>query len=529
MKTLKNLQVRTVNATIMMVVVLIMSVFTSCSDNIDEALVPESLQQTKQELPDYAVLFYGHGGMMMSLDVDICRNIYDCYTADPSSYDNVKVAVQYKWSPSYNLLYSFMIGHLTTDTLMTSKEEKAFVKTHAQRATRFILDPAQKGRDYAPKEFCYGPKQLLESPLYGEEGFDSSHPDSLRNFINWAVKACPAKRYVLVISSHGAGYCPDIDDEFRFKGNNIPNVPTKGVMPDANTEKQMSVPELKAALQSADKRMDAVFFDACLMNMMEVVYELHDVTDYVVASTFPVPAKGGDFKTLINELGKGYHLERALGNFCRANGESWTNLYKGWNAPRENFDQSVIRTSGLPEYAAKVKDFTNRLVDAYKNGGDDVKRKIDVCTATAIKIENMDPYYEFHSYLETLQMAVPQYFPQGCYESLNEAFKNCLVERVTSPRLKNEGFEMGVSVLLAHEGTYELYGWKRSDNGEWRINKRISKSPDFLDTYEQLAWDRATGWSRWLLLNRQEPNQFSLLDATLQKDDVVKFDLPKEK
>jgi hypothetical protein len=28
------------------------------------------------------------------------------------------------------------------------------------------------------------------------------------------------------------------------------------------------------------------------------------------------------------------------------------------------------------------------------------------------------------------------------------------------------------------------------------------------DTYEQLAFDRAVGWSRWLRLNQQWPNLF---------------------
>lgn len=35
--------------------------------------------------------------------------------------------------------------------------------------------------------------------------------------------------------------------------------------------------------------------------------------------------------------------------------------------------------------------------------------------------------------------------------------------------------------------------------------------PD-MNIYKELEWDKATGWSRWLLLNKQKPNGFDYLD-----------------
>ena len=42
--------------------------------------------------------------------------------------------------------------------------------------------------------------------IYGPKNCDIAHADSVTNFINWAVKACPAKHYVLIVSDHGGGY-----------------------------------------------------------------------------------------------------------------------------------------------------------------------------------------------------------------------------------------------------------------------------------------------------------------------------------
>ena len=79
----------------LLMTVILSSAFTACTDTSDNPVSPTP--QPPAELAEYAVLFYGHGSMSPSLDFDILKNIYDCYTAEAASYDKVKVAVQYKW------------------------------------------------------------------------------------------------------------------------------------------------------------------------------------------------------------------------------------------------------------------------------------------------------------------------------------------------------------------------------------------------------------------------------------------------
>lgn len=96
------------------------------------------------------------------------------------------------------------------------------------------------------------------------------------------------------------------------------------------------------------------------------------------------------------------------------------------------------------------------------------------------------------------------------------------------------------SVLLGFQGTYSIAFWNTdeqtgaqtpyamkvyADDGEIHsfylyptddpqyyrmeaISGSSSWGSTLADTYEQLAFDRAVGWSRWLRLNRQHPNQF---------------------
>lgn len=517
------LRISTARAALLLAMALTL-VLSACSDKDDNSngnpSTPSTPTTPDEGLAEYAILFYGHGGPMMSLDTELASNIYDLYNGDAASYDKVKVAVQYKWSGETDLKYLYRFIRMGREQpLKLSDAEKAFIDSHYSQTVRFVLDPAQKGE--APKDSAiyFGTKQMLETPFYGQRAFDCSHPDSLLSFINWGIKACPAKRYMLVLSSHGAGYRPDSDksirneDKYSFldDGTDGTTDHDKGVIADADSQLMISAPELKIALAAADKRMDVVVFDACLMNMNEVVFELRDVTDYVVASTFPVPGIGCKYDALVDEMAKpATTIETVLSNFCKFNSASWTYTQEGMDDPGY-FDQSVVRTSTLDIYGQKVRDFTDRLIDAYTNGGDEVRKKIDACTANAIKVESVDPYYELHTYLALIATAVPEYFPEGCLEAVQKAYQACLVERFTCSSLAKYGFLMGVSTLLAHEGVYERYAWRWRSQTEMYLKEFVVVKPD-MNIYKQLEWDKATGWSRWLLLNKQKPNGFDYLD-----------------
>ena len=63
----------------------------SCTDNDDSSATDE-----QQQLADYTIIWYGHGGG--DLDLSLMDNIMQFYMADADSYDNVKIAAQYKYS-----------------------------------------------------------------------------------------------------------------------------------------------------------------------------------------------------------------------------------------------------------------------------------------------------------------------------------------------------------------------------------------------------------------------------------------------
>ena len=118
-------------------------------------------------------------------------------------------------------------------------------------------------------------------------------PNELADFINWAQTNYPADHYMVVLWDHGSGW----------KG--IPG-PVKAVCIDETDSDELSVKEVAAALGSVTSSgifpLDIVGFDACLMAMVEVDYEIMPFAHYRVASEEVEPWDGWDYLKFLDYL-----------------------------------------------------------------------------------------------------------------------------------------------------------------------------------------------------------------------------------
>jgi hypothetical protein len=95
---------------------------------------------------------------------------------------------------------------------------------------------------------------------------DMGDPITLTNFVNWAIGSYPADKYCLVLSDHGSGCVRSVCFD-ETSGNDA-----------------LSLPELSQALSAVPAKMNVVYFDACLMGMVEVAYQIRNYADVMVAS-----------------------------------------------------------------------------------------------------------------------------------------------------------------------------------------------------------------------------------------------------
>jgi hypothetical protein len=141
--------------------------------------------------------------------------------------------------------------------------------------------------------------ELVES--YGE--LDTGDPATLRDFLVRSAELSPAGRTVLTLWNHGTGVYPRSAVSGRAIGYDDTSLETG--LADWRWN-GMETDEVAAALGQARAitgvRPDIIHTDACLMQMLEIVWEWRDETSYLVGSTAEIPATGNDYTMLMRAL-----------------------------------------------------------------------------------------------------------------------------------------------------------------------------------------------------------------------------------
>jgi len=122
-------------------------------------------------------------------------------------------------------------------------------------------------------------------------------PAVMVDFVRWAVAQYPARRYMLVLWNHGSGWKLRSGAPFY-----------KGISYDETDHDHITTPELGTAMQEIrriiGRNLDVLGFDACLMQMAEIVHEVMGTVDYVLASEEVETGTGWQYELIFKELMK---------------------------------------------------------------------------------------------------------------------------------------------------------------------------------------------------------------------------------
>lgn len=126
--------------------------------------------------------------------------------------------------------------------------------------------------------------------------------DTLVDFITWAVKTYPAKKYALIMSDHGAGWPGGFSDPAP-KGLGPDNI----MLAEAFGVDNLWLMEINRALEKARQatgidKFELLGFDACLMSQIEVMTMLAPHARYAVASEEVEPSLGWAYTGFLSKL-----------------------------------------------------------------------------------------------------------------------------------------------------------------------------------------------------------------------------------
>lgn len=204
---------------------------------------------------------------------------------------------------------------------------------------------------------------------------NTGDPDVLLDFIVWAARTYPAEHYALVLWNHGSGWKDDdIYQAAQRQDVVIPrgslrnvasgkasralfrttidqivvNPDLRAILFDDSSADFLDNQEMAAVLRQAcaqtGQPIDLLGFDACLMNMLEVNFQVRDTCRVVVGSQELEPGDGWPYDRILQRLAArpGMGAEE-LGRIIV---ESYLDYYQT-ERPAVAVTQSAVRTGSL--------------------------------------------------------------------------------------------------------------------------------------------------------------------------------------
>ncbi|MCM8759121.1 MAG: clostripain-related cysteine peptidase, partial [Candidatus Omnitrophica bacterium] len=161
---------------------------------------------------------------------------------------------------------------------------------------------------------------------FGGREVNSGDPESLSSFVRWAKQNYPADYYALVLWDHGDGWrsmtnvAENIEQQLKQSRLSLQERSSlektlkelkrkiharryqKSVCFDSTSFDELTLKEIRQALSDPDCYVDIIAFDACLMGMIEVAYEIRNCATYMVASEETIYTTGFPYTPIAQDI-----------------------------------------------------------------------------------------------------------------------------------------------------------------------------------------------------------------------------------
>ena len=168
----------------------------------------------------------------------------------------------------------------------------------------------------------------------------------LQDFVQWGASTYPADNLAVLIWNHGAGWEPTRAAKMK---------PTyRAVSLDYATGNEIATEQMPGALTGAAQPVDALIFDASLMQMAEVAYQVRNAASVMIGSEESPPGSGYPYDLWLADL-------KSSGSDACTMGQSIVNRFVNANTNQVNITQSVIDLSKMQNVANVMDAFGTSL------------------------------------------------------------------------------------------------------------------------------------------------------------------------
>ncbi len=219
---------------------------------------------------------------------------------------------------------------------------------------------------------------------------NTGDPQILYSFCQWALENYPADRYALILWNHGSGWWEDAKsraagtdpavsaslagmDKATGPAGRLPHRPLfRHAFPrahrsicydDTSGGDALDNRELRVVLAGIcallGRKIDLLGMDACLMNMVEVAWQLRDSVQVIVGSEIEEPFDGWPYAEILSRLAARPRQDAAA--FARWIVKSYLASYKGKG---ETVTQSALDLCRIDDVVTKIDALSGALLAA---------------------------------------------------------------------------------------------------------------------------------------------------------------------
>ena len=245
-----------------------------------------------------------------------------------------------------------LLFHLSGRTLLSYfrdvnvPEIQEAISQHILYDSRVLLyiQPTTQQSLLIEYSFDYETQASRADTLRTYEGKRSIDKDHIVEVFSDVKEIAPAKRYGVVLGSHGGGWVPDEYPSLTTNedsGSGIWSLDTQHLEPHdwlikspgaeptrwygEHDGQTTDIATWATAFAEAPMQFEYIIFDACFMSNIEALYELRHAARYIVASPCEIMGRGISYTTALPTLfeneGRDYNLE----GFCHAFHDFYTN------------------------------------------------------------------------------------------------------------------------------------------------------------------------------------------------------------
>ena len=258
----------------------------------------------------WTMLFYFDAAAFM-LEANTLQSFLDLGTITPST--NINYVCQYARSPDY-------ISNYATNYPWWG-------------VNRYIIQP--------------GITPATSNAVQNLGNLAMCSPDTLTDFINWAVENYPAQNYFLILSDHGDGWDEGL------------------LLDEVNGRHEMSTRQLEQALKAADAPMTILGLDMCVEADTEVAYQLRNSGPQILIASQFKESRNWPYHTVFQQLQDklpydSLTLDGLATLFCQA-------FVDSHSGPMDSGTLGAFRLNQMDALTASVAGFADTMATNYED------------------------------------------------------------------------------------------------------------------------------------------------------------------